>query len=244
MVDDASSVLGLEAPKTLAEFFRTLKVMKDQGTLVVITSNQDLGQLNLGQDNIGHLHSGLVLPFGPLGEATMDGMVRQRLEIEGVDLDKDWIEEIVRNVAQDGRALTGALNAICAHWNLMKGLPTEDEFREIIVGYQRSDPTITSKQIIAAVIREMDDDDVTAETIFGRWKKGNQAWARHIVMHLLSDVLTFSPPEIMKVVTCVKDLSTIYYGLGRAKDRTRENDADRNLVTRIRESLQTYRGDK
>ncbi len=131
LIDDMQFLAG--RTKTREEFFHTFNVLLDAGRQLVMTSDRGPQELPDVETRLTErFRSGLVVELDAPDVAVRRAILAARVQLDGVDIPKDVLDEIAMRVTSSVRALEGALIRVVAYASLKGEAPTPELARHVL----------------------------------------------------------------------------------------------------------------
>ena len=113
LIDDIHFFAGKQS--TLIEFASTLDALLRGGRQLVVSADRPLAELRgLGPEIIARLQGGLVCALAPADFAVRQGILRQLIRSQGMQVPDDVLNWLAGQLGGDARQLAGALNQLRA----------------------------------------------------------------------------------------------------------------------------------
>ena len=176
---------------------------------------------------------GLSVDIQPPDFETRQAILRSKADRAGRQVDPTVIELIARRVQSNIRELEGALTRVMAYADLLGQSVTIEIANSALADLLPRRRTLTALQIIQTVA---DYYHSSFETLTGRERSKETAWARQVAMYLIREETDSSLPTIGDVLGG-RDHTTVMYGCEKVTDMVERDDSVRKQVIAIREQL-------
>jgi chromosomal replication initiator protein len=226
--------------KTEEEFFHTFNALHDAGRQIVLTSDRPPRDLQALEDRLRErFQAGLVADIKPPELGTRLAILRKRANHDNVQLADDIaLTVIARRVAHNVRSLEGALIRVVA-FSSLTGRPLTGELAEEVLdnlyprgSAQRPTPrTITEIQAAACEHFGISSDELVSSA-----RTPRIAWPRQVAMYLARELTGESLPAIGRRFGG-RDHTTVLHACRRTSARIADDDASREAVERLSQSL-------
>ena len=237
LVDDIQFIAGKES--TQEEFFHTFNTLHGQDKQIVITSDRPpKAMVTLEERLRSRFEWGLSVDIQPPDFETRQAILRSKADRAGRQVDSTVIELIARRVQSNIRELEGALTRVMAYADLLGQAVTLDIATSALADLLPRRRNLTALQIIQTVA---DYYHSSFETLTGRDRSKEIAWARQVAMYLIREETEASLPNIGEVLGG-RDHTTVMYGCDKVADMVERDDAARRQVIAIREQLYNQMG--
>jgi chromosomal replication initiator protein len=197
LVDD---VQFLQAKaRTEQEFFHTFNALHQAGAQIVLTSDRlprDLGELEIRLRE--RFEAGLVTDVRPPDISTRLAILRKRVQQDAVgDLENAALTMIADRVADNVRALEGALVRVVAFGSLTGRPVTAELAREVLDGLY-PDRADRARSMTVREIQEQTADafGLSVEALVSSSRVGAVAWPRQVAMYLARELTDQTLPAI------------------------------------------------
>ncbi len=232
LIDDIQFIAGKES--TQEEFFHTFNTLHGQDKQIVITSDRPpKAMVTLEERLRSRFEWGLSVDIQPPDFETRQAILRSKADRAGRQVDPTVIELIARRVQSNIRELEGALTRVMAYADLLGQSVTHDIANSALADLLPRRRTLTANQIIQTVA---DYYHSSVDTLMGRDRSRETAWARQVAMYLIREETDSSLPTIGDVLGG-RDHTTVMYGCDKVADMVERDDSVRKQVIAIREQL-------
>ncbi len=218
--------------RTEEEFFHTINALSDNGSQLVVTSDRSPRDLNsLEQRLRERFEAGLVADVGPPDLATRLAILRKRVQHDNIALsDGVALDVIARRVAQNIRALEGALIRVVAYSSLSGRPLTPELAEEVIDGLYPHAPGRTAARSIAEIqAAACEQFEITAQDLLSGSRKARVTWPRQVAMYLARELTQESLPAIGREFGG-RDHTTVLHAWRRTVKRMAEDESARSAV--------------
>jgi chromosomal replication initiator protein len=237
LIDDIQFIAGKES--TQEEFFHTFNTLHGQDKQLVITSDRPpKAMVTLEERLRSRFEWGLTVDIQPPDLETRQAILRSKAERARKAVDSAVIELIARRVQSNIRELEGALTRVVAYADLIGQPLTLEIASSALADLLPRHRTLTSPQIIETVAMFY---NTSIETLIGRDRSKDVAWARQVAMYLIREETDASLPAIGESLGD-RDHTTVMYGYEKVADMVERDDSIRRQVIAIRERLYNQTG--
>jgi chromosomal replication initiator protein len=235
LLDDMQFLAG--RTKTREEFFHTFNVLLDAGRQLVMTSDRGPQELPDVETRLTErFRSGLVVELDTPDIAVRRAILAARVQLDGVDIPKDVLDEIAMRATSSVRALEGALIRVVAYASLKGEAPTPELARHVLDrlggGPHRR---ITVAEIVEATAEEFRID---TESLLARDRRPGVAMARQVAMYLSRELTSHSLPEIGRQIGG-RNHTTVLHAVNRIRTTIRTDPAVDAAVDNLLRQLGT-----
>lgn len=228
LVDDIHFIAGKDYAQE--EFFNTFNALYPEKQIVV-TSDRPPKEIKTLEERIrSRFESGIIADMTPPDFETRVGILKNKAELLGLEIEDDILYFIADQVKNNIRQLEGIIKKLQAYVTIHSNslnLPLVQSYIRDVVSETLPDP-ITVEKIVTEVSRTY---NVPFEDIFSKKKSADIAKARQISIYIVHKVLGLSSTEIGKKFK--KDHTTILYTTEKIKKLLKENEMERRLVDDI-----------
>jgi chromosomal replication initiator protein len=238
LVDD---VQFLEAKaRTEEEFFHTFNALHTVGAQLVLTSDRLPRDMAALEDRLRErFESGLVADVTAPDLDTRVTILRKRAQHDGLEgLDTATLETIAGRVADNVRALEGALIRVVAFHSLEGGGgPVSANVAEHVL--DRLYPRTAERR--PSTVREIQQRtcevfDLTLEELVSPSRTARVAWPRQLAMYLSRELTDASLPAIGRQFGG-RDHATVLYAVRRAGERIASDVSAHDAAQRLSDAL-------
>jgi chromosomal replication initiator protein len=232
LIDDIQFIAGKES--TQEEFFHTFNTLHGQDKQIVITSDRPpKAMVTLEERLRSRFEWGLSVDIQHPDFETRQAILRSKADRAGRQVDPAVVELIARRVQSNIRELEGALTRVMAYADMLGRAATLETATSALADLLPRHRNLTALQIIQAVA---DYYHSSFETLTGRERSKETAWARQVAMYLIREETEASLPNIGEVLGG-RDHTTVMYGCDKVADMVERDDSVRRQVIAIREQL-------
>ncbi len=234
MIDDVQFIIGKES--TQEEFFHTFNALHSAGKQIILTSDKPPKDMETLEERIrSRFEWGLMADIGIPDYETRMAILRQKSEIDEIQLDDSILDYIASNIKSNIRELEGALNKLLAYSKLEKKEITMDiavrELQNIITPDKPREITV---QLIIEVISE--HFNISVDQLMSNRRSSEIAWPRQIAMFLCKNMTDASLDTIGKALGG-RDHSTIIHGVKRISQEYENNPSTRNVIDTVKKKI-------
>ncbi len=237
LIDDIQFIAGKES--TQEEFFHTFNTLHGQDKQIVISSDRPpKAMVTLEERLRSRFEWGLSVDIQPPDFETRQAILRSKADRAGRQVDPAVIELVARRVQSNIRELEGALTRVMAYADLI-GQPVSIEIaNSALADLLPRRRTLTPMHIIQTVA---DFYHSSFDTLTGRERSKETAWARQVAMYLIREETDSSLPTIGEVLGG-RDHTTVMYGCDKVADMVERDDTVRKQMIALREQLYSQVG--
>ena len=237
LVDDVQFLQ--EKAQTEQEFFHTFNALHQAGAQIVLTSDRlprDLGALESRLRE--RFEAGLVTDVRAPDPATRRAILHKRVQQDGVDsIDAAALDLIAERVADNVRALEGALVRVVAFGSLTGRAVTDQLAAEVLAGLYPELNRRTSAMTVAEIQeRTAEAFGISIEVLVSDSRAGAVAWPRQIAMYLARELTAQSLPAIGHAFGG-RNHTTVLHACRRTAERIAGDPEAFEVVRRLTESL-------
>jgi chromosomal replication initiator protein len=235
LVDDIRFISGKE--QTEESFFYTFNELHNANRQIVISSDLPPKSLPLLQKRLrSRFEGGLVATIEPPDFETRQAIVRNKAELQGVDIPAEALDVIAQPAEQSVRQLEGLLNRVIAFSRLVRAEITPElaarAITDIADGKTQATPP-TTKAVIQAVAESfgLAIGDITA-----RKRDKQTILARQIAMYLLRQETDCSFAQIGQELGG-RDHSTVIHACERVSTELSSNHILKTKIADVQKRL-------
>ena len=209
MIDDIQFIGGKGS--TQEEFFYTLNDLINQGKQIIIASNKSpVDLLSLDERLKSRLSGGLVVDFLPTNYELRLEILKKKIEVLNINIPIDVLQFVASNIVNNIRELEGALNRICANYELTgKKINIENSTNLLfdLINAREKNISIDSIQKKVSSYYNLSLSDMSSSR-----RSINISRPRQIAMYLCKGLTSYSYPEIGKAFGG-KDHTTVIHAV-------------------------------
>ena len=188
MIDDIQFLSGRQ--QTQEEFFNTFNTLYNAGKQIVISSDRPPKEISALEERLrSRFEQGLIADIQPPDIETRIAILRNRAQIEKVDVDDQVIQFIAENVKSNIRQLEGSLNRVIAYSALKKRSPditlAREALKEIMPETKRAE--LTPERIKETVSSYF---GVTQESMLSQRRDREIVVPRQLTMYFMHSLLS------------------------------------------------------
>ena len=194
LIDDIQFIAGRD--RTMDEFFHVFNALYEAGKQIVVTADRIPADMQGMEERLtSRLNWGLVADVKPPDFETRAAIVRQKAELEGIELDERIAVHIATLVRSNVRELEGALVRVTT-FAALKGVPITRDFVNEVLG-EHAAPLQAAPLTIEAVQKAVAAYfTVRIADLKGPKRHKGIARPRMIAMYLSRQLTNASFPEI------------------------------------------------
>ena len=230
MIDDLQFISGKKS--TQEEFFHLLNDLIDNKKQVIITADKSPSNIkDLDYKIKSRLSGGLVVDILPTTFELRKKIIRNKVFVKNVSLERDIINFLAENIFSSVRELEGAINKIMLYSDLTKSKLNLANAKNILDDYlNKTHKKITIKDIQLEVSKYF---NLQFHELCSKNRSRYISKPRQIAMFLSKQLTDCSYPEIGKLFGG-KDHATVIHGVNKIKvlsetDRKVKQDLD-NII--------------
>ena len=235
LIDDIQFLSGKQ--ETQQEFFHTFMHLIEAGKQLVISSDRPPRQLKGMEDRMqSRFGMGLVCDLGEPGLETRVAILRQKAQLEHVELSDEVSAFIAERVSGNVRELEGALIRLLAFCDFSHSQPTVEVASRVLADFVDAEgirPRLSIKQVISVV---GDYFNVSEQLLLSPNRSKRVALARMMVMYLAREYTNLTLSQIGAELGN-RDHSTISHGVNKIAKEILEDPYIEQAVTQISRML-------
>ena len=218
LVDDIQFIAGKTT--TEEEFFHTFNTLHEANKQIVLTSDRPPNEIKTLEERLrSRFGWGLMCEIQPPDYETRMAILRKKAQTDNIVISDEIIEFIAQKIKSNIRELEGVFNRVVAYRGLINKEITIDVAMEALKDYGESnEKKITPDLIIDACAKFY---NVKKEDIYSEKRTNDIAFARHVSMYLMREIIDYSFPKIGSVFE--KDHATAIHGHKRIKKLMEED---------------------
>lgn len=240
LIDDIQILAGKK--KTMDYFFQVFQTLYTSGKQIVITSDQQPGNLDGFDERLKTRFSqGLPISINPPDLATSEAILRAKIEACGLEdgvFDDDVIQFLASRFSSNIRELEGALNRLIFSTIQAQQSShiTMDATLTALSGMidAREAKTKLSEERVIAVVA--DYYSFTPSQLTGKNRTAQVAMARHIAMYLIRTLLDTPYAKIGSALGG-RDHATVMTGIKKVESELKTNPSMRKAVDALTAKL-------
>jgi chromosomal replication initiator protein len=233
IVDDMQFIAGKE--KTQEEFFHTFNALHQLNKQIVIGSDKPPKSIPTLTDRLrSRLEWGMAIDIQMPDFETRCAILETKASFSGVELDRDTVEFLAKNIKTNIRELEGALNQLLAYSEVRNITPDISTAEGLLGSVRHSRPQhITARQIVEKTARHFQID---TKDICSPKRDKYIVTPRQIAMYLLRSELHMSFPRIATELGR-KDHTTAIHSVEKIEKAIKLDFVIREQVASVRDSL-------
>ncbi len=232
MIDDLQFISGKKS--TQEEFFHLLNDLIDNKKQVIITADKSPSNIdNLDYKIRSRLSGGLVVDILPTTFELRKKIIRNKVSIKNIHLERNLINFLAENIFKSIRELEGAINKIILYSDVTKSQLNIENAKTILADYMEiNNKKITVKDVQLEVSKYY---NLEFHELCSKNRSRHIAKPRQIAMFLSKKFTDSSYPEIGKLFGG-KDHATVIHGVNKIKassetDRKIKQDLDNIILS-------------
>lgn len=233
IIDDMQFIAGKE--KTQEEFFHTFNALHQNNKQIIISSDKPPKSIPTLTERLrSRFEMGMTIDIQMPDFETRCAIIEAKSALSGVELGRDTVEYLAKNIKTNIRELEGALNQLLAYAE-MRGITPDINTAEGLLGnVRRSRPQhVSAKQIIDKTAKYF---SLTPVEICSEKRDKHIVTPRQIAMYLLRSELHLSFPKIANELGR-KDHTTAIHSVEKIEKSIKLDFTIREQVAEIRERL-------
>jgi chromosomal replication initiator protein len=229
LVDDIQFFMSKE--RTQEEFFHTFNTLHQKGKQIVLSSDRPPKELrDLEERLLSRFQWGLVADIQPPDLETRIAILKQKADLDGINLPMEIIEYIATNITSNIRELEGALIKLLA-FSSLRGIDinldlAKTVLKDIVIS-KRKDISIEEIQRVVCHYFDIPDD-----LLRGKSRKKEIVFARQIAMYLSKDITHYSLKSI-GLHFGGRDHTTVIHAIRTIGDHLENNVQNGKIVETI-----------
>ena len=231
LIDDIQFLSG--KPETQIEFFHTFMHLVEHGKQLVISSDRPPRTLKGMEDRLlSRFAMGLVADIGEPSLETRVAILRQKAELEQVELPDEVCHFIAERVAGNVRELEGALIKLLAFAGFTQSAPTVEVAARVLTDFIDTGglrPQLSLKQIMGVASEYF---NVSEQLLLSPNRSKRVALARMAVMYLAREYTNLTLSQIGAELGG-RDHSTISHGANKIARDLLEDPYVEQAITQI-----------
>ncbi len=233
LIDDVQFLAGKES--TQEEFFHTFNSLYDAHKQIVLTSDRAPKEIpNLEERLVSRFEWGLVTDIQPPDFETRVAILRQKAEEESLSLTDEVLHTIADKIKSNIRELEGSLVRLVAYSSFTGQEVTPEMVPEILKDIFDTRVRSVSVKDIKRVVA--DHYNVSAESLVGRKRTSNIAFARQVAMYL-SRMLTDLSLSDIGANFGKRDHTTVIHGCDKITEKAKTDPQFKALLGRLEEDI-------
>ena len=233
LIDDIQFFNG--KPRVQEEFFHTFNILKKNNSQIVLTSDKPIKELSGIEERLkSRFESGIVSHINPLEVELKKEIIKQKCELNFINLDDKMIEFIAINTGSNVRMIEGILTTINSYSTMMSQEIDINLVQNVVGNMKRNaNPKITIDDIIETTARII---NLKPSEIKSKKRTKDILMARKIIIYLGRDVSSNSMAELAKSLD-MKDHSTISKAIKRIQAEVVENSELKQKIAEIQSKV-------
>jgi chromosomal replication initiator protein len=233
LIDDVQFLAGKES--TQEEFFHTFNSLYDAHKQIVLTSDRAPKEiLNLEERLVSRFEWGLVTDIQPPDFETRVAILRQKAEEESLSLPDEVLHTIADKIKTNIRELEGSLVRLVAYSSFTGQQVTPEMVPEILKDIFNTRTRAVSVDDIKRTVA--DHYNVSPESLVGRKRTSNIAFARQVAMYLSRMMTDLSLSDIGAGFG-KRDHTTVIHGCDKIAEKAKTDPQFRALLGRLEEEI-------
>lgn len=235
IIDDIQFLAGKEA--TQEEFFHTIDNYIVNDKQIILSSDRPPKDIQTLADRIkGRIEQGLLADIQPPELETRIAIIREKCELNNLELSNEIITYIAEKVKNNIRQLEGVVKRLKAYSNLNPDKPiTISDVQGVIkniISYNQPVPQITEK-IILEVSKNY---NVSVSDLYSKKRDINISNPRQIAMYIIRSATGMTFQEIGKKFD--RNYSTVIHSIQTVEDKIEEDSALKAQISDIIKNVQ------
>ena len=237
LIDDVHFLSGKEAIQEA--FFHTFNVLYDYHKQIVVSSDRPPREIpKLEERLVSRFSWGLVVDIQPPDFETRVAILNKKLKNEPIDIEKEVVNFIAKNIDTNIRELEGALVRIIAY-SLIENKKINIDLAKNIL-----------KDMVKEIGRKVTPQSIIEKTAkyfnvsVGDLKKTRRSKSlilpRHIIMYLIRKFTDLSLPEIGGIMGA-KHHTTVLYAIKKLKNKLNQDNQLKNTIDTITQEIERHK---
>ena len=238
MIDDVQFIGGKES--TQEEFFHTFNALMIENKQIVISADKTPTELEGVEERLHtRLGSGMVVNINPTTFELRMGIIKSKLEAEGVELSEQVIEFLAHKITSNVRELEGAINRIVANITLTGRPASIDSVHELLPDLLRA----SNRQVsIADIKRKVAHHyNIRLDEMHSRRRAKTIVLPRQVAMYLAKTLTSSSYPEIGRHFGD-RDHTTVMHAVSKIEKLISKDEGTKKDVAMLHSLLQSGNG--
>lgn len=233
LIDDIQFIAGKES--TQEEFFYTFNTLHQYSKQIVISSDRPPQEINNIEERlISRFAWGLIADIKPPNYETRVAILKNKAEIEKIDIPYEAINYIAESVSSNIRELEGALNRVVAKASLMKKKIDFELIEEVFKGFiDTRSKLVTKDKILKAVSAFY---SLPLEEIKSTKRKKEIAKARQISMYFLRSILNLPFVSIGELFGG-KDHTTVMHSVNKVESQIKTSEELNKEISELKQRI-------
>jgi chromosomal replication initiator protein len=233
LIDDVQFLAGKES--TQEEFFHTFNSLYDAHKQIVLTSDRAPKEIpNLEERLVSRFEWGLVTDIQPPDFETRVAILRQKAEEENLSISDEVLHTIADRIKTNIRELEGSLVRLVAYSSFTGQEVTPELVPEVLKDiFDTRIRTVSIDSIKRAV---SDRFNVSPESLVGRKRTSNIAFARQVAMYL-SRMLTDLSLSDIGANFGKRDHTTVIHACDKIAEKAKTDPTFKGLLDRLEEEI-------
>lgn len=225
--------------KTQNTFFHIFNHLKQNGKQIIMTCDRPPTELQGMEERLlTRFKWGLSAELEQPDEKLRRGILINKIHRNGLNIPKDVIEYISKNVTDSVRSLEGVINSLLAHSVVYNSDITLSMAERIVGKAIRLDKKpITVDEIIDHTCAAL---NVSKDDIFSASRKGNVVQARQIAMYLAQRLTDMSTNKIGAYIGG-RTHATVLHSINAVKDLMNTDNRICTLVNKIEQNIRQHK---
>lgn len=223
LIDDIQFIAGKES--TQEEFFHTFNTLYEAKKQIILSSDRPPKEIETLEERlISRFEWGLIADIQAPDFETRMAIIKNKAEMENLDIDDDVLQYVATNVKSNIRELEGAVNKIVAysrlihlgHERITKKV-AEDALKDLISPQEKN---IVTPDLILEVVSE--HYNISTEDIKSKKRPRDISHPRQVVMYLCRILTDASLPMIGEILG-KRDHTTVLHGYENIKSKIQKD---------------------
>src|SRR6056300_780783 len=233
MIDDIQFIGGKGS--TQEEFFYTFNDLINLGKQIIISSNKSPFELSdLDEKLKSRLGGGLVVDFLPTDYDLRFSILKKKINLRGLEISTDVLHFLATKIVNNIRELEGALNRLCANYELTGKLISIENAQELLSDILSANEKDISIDYIQNIVSSYYNLNLSA--MVSSRRSISIARPRQIAMYLSKTLTTFSYPEIGKNFGG-KDHTTVMHAVKKVESLLENNQKLQKQIFDLKKSI-------
>jgi len=233
IIDDIQFIGGKES--TQEEFFYTFNDLINLGKQIIISSNKSPFELSdLDEKLKSRLAAGLVVDFLPTDYNLRFSILKKKINLLSLEISTDVLHFLATKIVNNIRELEGALNRLCANYELTGKLISIENAQELLSDILSANEREISIDYIQKIVSSYYNLNLSA--MVSSRRSISIARPRQIAMYLSKTLTAFSYPEIGKNFGG-KDHTTVMHAVKKVESLLENNQKLQKQIFDLKKSI-------
>lgn len=225
--------------ETQEELFHTFNALYDANKQIIFTCDRPVSELkNLSERLRSRFERGLNVDLLPPSYETRCAILAKKMEQRGVNIPKEVIDLIAKNISSNVRDLESSLTKLIAYFELTKKPVTlevaQQQLRDSFGSPRQNNVTVDIIQKVVAEYFSLSYSDL-------RGKKRTKAisFPRQIAMYIAREITEYSTTEL-GIEFGGRDHSTVMHGCQKIEERLKAEPSLETTIQKLNQLIKDY----